>query len=261
MVEVILTTATGPESLADDLEKKLSSLQLYALPDVFQPSSNERSKGTLFAQLGWDHLLVAIRICDLWSTITTTPASDPYNHLALSIHSYYSSISPTIPSLPILTARAILSTRELSSQPFKTIQEKDMLKQYSNLMALFLVFLLRHIANPVEGFLVPFHESHLSHLLSLQVILDGSNPSSIEEQIHLTIITLLENLSHDAILSDRKDLFTLFLLAYHLRDDARNTTRVSTIPPHISSIQWCLRVSAVREILDKAPLYDGDMYK
>ena len=128
-------------------------------------------------------------------------------------------------------------------------------------MALFLVFLLRHIANPVEGFPVPFHKSHLSHLSSLQAILDGSNPGSIEEQIHLTIITLLENLSHDAILSDHKDLFTLFLLAYHLRDDARNTTRVSAIPPHISSIQWCLRASAVWEILDKAPLYGGDMYK
>ena len=92
-------------------------------------------------------------------------------------------------------------------------------------------------------------------------MLDGSNPNSIEEQIHLTIIILLENLSYDAILSDCKDLFTLFLLAYHLRDDAGNTTRVSAIPPHISSIQWCLRASVVREILDKAPLYDGDTYK
>jgi len=90
---------------------------------------------------------------------------------------------------------------------------------------------------------------------------DGSNPGSIQEQIHLTIMALLEHLSHDAILSDYKDLLTLFLLAYHLRDDSGNITRVSAIPPHISSIQWCLRASAVREILNRAPIYDGNTYR
>ncbi|KAF8545692.1 hypothetical protein OG21DRAFT_1528315, partial [Imleria badia] len=88
MVEIIPSptiTTTCPESLVDDLEAQLSSLQLYALPDVFQPSFNERSKGALFAQLGWDHLLVAIRIHDLRSTVTIPPASDPYNCLTLSV--------------------------------------------------------------------------------------------------------------------------------------------------------------------------------
>lgn len=65
MVEVIVTTTPPQQSLADDLEEQLSSMQLYALPEVFQPSSNERSKGTLFAQLGWDHLLIGVRIADL----------------------------------------------------------------------------------------------------------------------------------------------------------------------------------------------------
>jgi len=128
MVEVIPPTSACPQSLMNDLEDKLSSLQLYALLQVFQPSSNECSKGTLFAQLGWDHLLVGICICDLRGTVATPPDLDCYNRLTLSVQTYYSSISPLIHSLPILTAHAILSTGELGSQPFKTVQEKDMLK-------------------------------------------------------------------------------------------------------------------------------------
>ena len=89
MVEVILTTTTSPELLLDDLEKKLSPLQLCALPDVFQPSSKECSKGTLFAPLGWGHLLVAVCIRDLQGTVITLPILDPYNcygsiHLTVS---------------------------------------------------------------------------------------------------------------------------------------------------------------------------------
>ena len=261
MVEIIPISTPNQESLVDDLERQLASFPLYSLPDVFLPSSNERSKGALFAQLGWDQLLVGVRIGDLRATVTTPPDSDPCSRLVSMVQSYYASISPLIPTLPVLTARAILSTGELGSQPFKTVQEKDTLKRYSSLMALFLIFLLRHMTNPVLGFSVPFNEAHLLNLSSLRAMLEDKDADGHEEQIHRTIIALLEHLSRDALLSDRKDLLTLFLVAYHLKDDAGNTTRVSVIPPRISAIQWCLRASAVRELLSKAPLYDGDTYK
>ncbi|KAF8548108.1 hypothetical protein OG21DRAFT_1489661 [Imleria badia] len=125
MVDIIpsptTTTTTCPESFVDNFEERLSSLQLYALPDVFQPSSTKCSKGALFAQLGWNHFLVVVHIRDLQSIITIPPASDPYNCLTLSIQKYYSSISPLISLLVILTAHAILTTEELGSQPFKTV--------------------------------------------------------------------------------------------------------------------------------------------
>ncbi|KAF8549160.1 hypothetical protein OG21DRAFT_627578 [Imleria badia] len=262
MVEVNNDLVPSPQPLIDDVEKYLSSVQLYSTTDAFHPSSNQRAKGTLFAQVAWDELLVGVNIRDLRKTIASPSTTDAaYYRLVRAVEHYYASISPLISSLPILTARAILSTGELGSQPFKTVQEKDTLKKYSRFMALFLVFLLRHIADPISAFSVPFHPSHTQQLSSLRTLIDAEDPSGVEEHIHSTIIALLTHLSDEAILSDRRDLLTLFLVAYHLRDDAGNMTRASAVPPNISAIQWCLRATAVGEVAKKAHLHSGDTFK
>ncbi|KAH0825908.1 hypothetical protein J3R83DRAFT_7662 [Lanmaoa asiatica] len=262
MVEVNDVLMPTPEPLVNDVEKYLSSVQLYALSDVFQPSTNERAKGTIFAQIGWDQLLIGVGIRDLRKTVVFPNATDVvYHRLTQAVERYYASMSPLISSLPTLTARAILSTGELGSQLFKTLQEKDTLKKYSRFMALFLVFLLRHIADPIPAFPVPFHPIHIQQLSLLRTQVDVGELSSIEEQIHSTNIALMTHLSDEAILSDRRDLLTLFLVAYHLKDDAGNTTRVSAVPPNISAVQWCLRATAAGEVVKKATLYGGDTFK
>ncbi|KAI9452391.1 hypothetical protein HD554DRAFT_827680, partial [Boletus coccyginus] len=262
MVEVNDIPMPPPESLINEVEKYLSTTQLYTITDVFQPSSNQRAKGTIFAQVGWDELLVGVNICDLRKTVAPPNTTDAvYHRLAQAVERYYTSISPLISSLPILTARAILSTGELGSQPFKTVQEKDTLKKYARFMALFLVFLLRHVTNPIPAFPVPFHPAHIEQLSYLRTLIDNTEPSGVEDQVHSTVIALLTHLSDEAILSDRRDLLTLFLIVYHLRDDAGNTTRVSTVPPNISAVQWCVRATAVGEVLKKAHLHSGDTFK
>ena len=171
MVEIIPTSTPNQESLVDNLERQLASFPLYSLPNIFLPSSNERSKDALFAQLGWDQLLVGVHISDLQATVTTPKDSDPCSCLISMVQSYHASISLLIPTLPVLTTHAILSTGELGSQPFKTVQEKDTLKWYLSLIALFLIFLLHHMTNLVLGFSVPFNEAHLLNLSSLRAML------------------------------------------------------------------------------------------
>ena len=262
LVEVTYAPPLSSGPLVDEIEARLSASQFYSVADVFQPSSNQRTKGTLFAQLGWDQLLVGVSICSLRRTVASPKESEPaYFKLMQAVELYYASISPLIASLPILTARAVLSTGELTSQPFKPLQEKDTLKKYSRFMALFLIFLLRHAASPILGFSVPLHPDHRTHLSFLRDILGAEDSPKLLCQIHSVILCILTHLSHEALLSDHKDLLTLFLLTYHLKDDSGNTTRVSAIPPNISAIQWCLRATMVKEISANAALYEGDTFR
>ncbi|KAG9311149.1 hypothetical protein JVU11DRAFT_8215 [Chiua virens] len=262
MVEVSDLPSASPISLSDSVEHYLASVKLYSFPSVFQKLSDERLKGTIFAQVGWDQLLVGVDIRELRKTVATPTVVDvEYYRLTQSVESYYTLVSLLISSLPVLTARAVLSTGELGSKLFKPLQESTTLKKYSRFLALFLVFLLRHSINPVAHFSVPFHPSHVEHLSSLRALLGVDEPRMLQEKIHSTLIALLMHLSHEATLSDRKDLFSLFLLVYHLRDDAGNMTKASAIPPNISAVQWCLRATAVAELLQKADLYDGDTFK
>ncbi|KAH0826845.1 hypothetical protein J3R83DRAFT_4377 [Lanmaoa asiatica] len=262
LVEVTYAPPPSSRTLVEEIEARLSSDGLYSISEAFQPSSNQRTKGTVFAQLGWDQLLVGVTISSLRKTVATPKESEPvYFKLMQAVGLYYASTSPLIASLPTLTARAVLSTGDLTSQPFKPLQEKDTLKKYSRFMALFLIFLLRHAVDPIPNFSVPLHPDHTMHLSSLRDMLSIYNPSELLCQIHSTILSLLTHLSHEALLSDQKDLLTLFLLSYHLRDDSGNTTRVSAIPPNISAVQWCLRATAVKEICNNVSCYGGDTFQ
>ena len=262
MVELTDAPPSSFVPLFNKVQEYIEAKQLHKLSDVFQPTVNARLKGTIFAQVGWDQLLVGVNIRDLRDTVVTPTAADvAYHRLTQAVERYYASLPPLISSLPILTARAVLSTGELGSQPFKPVQESATLKKYSRLVALFLVFLLRHRANPIPEFSVPFHPLHIEQLYSLRVLLDAEEPSGLQEKIHSTLISLLTHLSHEATLTDRKDLLTLFLVAYHLRDNAGNMTKASALPPNISAVQWCLRATAVGELLQKAHLHGGDTFK
>ena len=261
-IEVNEASVAVPESLSNAVEHHLASLQLYSTPAVFEKISDARLKGTIFAQVGWDRLLVGVNLRDLRQTIANPSPNDAmYHRLIEAVERYYASLSPLISSLPILTARAVLSHGELGSKPFKPLQETSTLKKYSRFVALFLVFLLRHLANPIPNFPVPFHPSHIDHLSSLRALLEADEANGLQAKIHATILALLTHLSHEATLSDCRDLLTLFLVAYHLRDDAGNMTRVSAVPPNLASAQWCFRATAVGELLQKADLYGGDTFK
>ncbi|KAH0827765.1 hypothetical protein J3R83DRAFT_3379 [Lanmaoa asiatica] len=109
------------------------------------------------------------------------------------------------------------------------------------------------MSSPIPGFHIPFHKFHIEELSSLHDTLSSNDIWTILSCIHSTILSLLRYLSLEALCNDHRDLFTLFLVAYHLRDDAGNTTKASAVPPNISTAQWCFRATAILEVLSKAP--------
>ncbi|KAF8418659.1 hypothetical protein L210DRAFT_3578829 [Boletus edulis BED1] len=261
MVEVC-DSLSSPSSLCiADILQHSDAVQLYGLPETFKLPANARIKGTIFAQVGWEDIFDGVNVRDLRLTVNTPDHTEPlYQRLVESVEGYYAHVSPRIKSLPILTSRCIASASELGSQPFKALQERDTLKKYSRLTGLFLVFLMRHLKSPTPSFDVPFHPHHAESLSLLGQELSSGTTGAIEECIHSTLSSLLTYTSLEARKSDHRDLLTLFLAAYHLRDDAGNTTRISAVPPNLSALQWCFRATAVREVLDKASQYDGDTY-
>ena len=128
-------------------------------------------------------------------------------------------------------------------------------------MALFLIFLFHHTADSTPHFPVPFHPDHWVHLVSVRGKLSTVNVPDLLPAIHALLLSLLIHLSHEAALSDKKDLLTLFLLCYHLCDDSENTTSMTAIPPNISAIQWCIRATAVREICERAKEYGDNTFQ
>ncbi|KAH0833799.1 hypothetical protein J3R83DRAFT_10949, partial [Lanmaoa asiatica] len=261
MVEVCDSPCSPLSPCIGDILQHSKTVQLYSFPDTFKLPENARIKGTIFAQVGWEDMLDGVNIRDLRLTVNVPEHTEAlYHHLVESVEAYYARISPHIKSLSILTSRYIASASELGSQPFKPLQERDTLKKYSRLTGLFLVFLMRHLKSSIPSFDVPFHSHHAESLSLLSHALSGGTEDAIQECIHSTLSSLLTYTSLEAHKSDHKDLLTLFLVAYHLRDDAGNTTRISAVPPNISAFQWCFRATAVREVLDKAPQYSGDTY-
>ena len=128
----VLVSLTSAGSLVDKIEAALASSDFYALPDVFQQPSNQQTKGVIFAQLGWDCLLVNVNIHSLCTTVAFLKESEAvYLKLALAVKLYYKSASTFITNLPMFTAQAVLSTGKMGSQPFKPLQEKSTLKKYS----------------------------------------------------------------------------------------------------------------------------------
>ncbi|KAH0834630.1 hypothetical protein J3R83DRAFT_10133 [Lanmaoa asiatica] len=61
LIEVTHVIVPPSGSLLSDMEAHVDSIQLYKTSDVFQPLFNARMKGSLFAQVGWDGLLVNVK--------------------------------------------------------------------------------------------------------------------------------------------------------------------------------------------------------
>jgi hypothetical protein len=58
-----------------------------------------------------------------------------------------------------------------------------------------------------------------------------------------------------------KNLFTLFLITYHLSDDFGNTNHVYQVPPTISEAQWCFRAMAGTEIYMKMGQFNDNSFE
>ncbi|KAG2030602.1 hypothetical protein BDR03DRAFT_986972 [Suillus americanus] len=84
---------------------------------------------------------------------------------------------------------------------------------------------------------------------------------STSPSVHKVIFSLLTHVSPEFLKNEMKDLFTLFLITYHLSNDFGNTSRICQVPPTISEAQWCFRAMAGVEIYMKMGQYNDNSFE
>ncbi|KAH7902791.1 hypothetical protein BJ138DRAFT_1121097 [Hygrophoropsis aurantiaca] len=245
-VEVAIPLKSDEPSLYENILSHTSALGLFDLPAVYAQQPNQRVKGALSTASAPDE--------------STEPE---YCELIKLCRSYYHEVAKVLPSLSMLTLRAIASSGELQKALFRAPQELSIIDKYANFMGRFIVFLCRHMKQPLPNFSVILHSDHAQNLTALLSSFQspGADNDSWLDLLHAMIFSLLTTSTPEFLVSEWKDLFTLFLVALHLINDHGNTTRVSSlVPPNISQAQWCFRVTSAQVILRHLDQFAGDSF-
>lgn len=262
------------KSETDALRTVLASVAksgLYAKETTYHRPSNQRPRGPLLAQTNWEHCIENVDLKILRQTVSHPDGEPHFLYLLDITREYYKSIAANLGRLSTLTLRALLSTSpsgELEKAPFRRPQEDPTLEKYGNFLAKFIIFLIRNLSRPIENFDVPLHPQHTANLQTLDSQLRNSiskrSPAVdliVINSVHEVIFSLLTHVSAEFLKNEMKDLFTLYLITYHLSDDFGNTNRVSQVPPTISEAQWCFRATAGAEIYMKMGQFDDNSFE
>lgn len=133
-------------------------------------------------------------------------------------------------------------------------QENHTLSEYSDFIAYFLIFIMRHLCKPMDKFPVPLHPDTLAQFTFLEQSLQNFNiiDNILIKDIHQCIWSLLSCPSDKFLRNDKQDPFTRFLITYHLKDDYGTFAPSPQFPHNISRAQWCFRATACWEIIQLA---------
>ncbi|KZS99373.1 uncharacterized protein LAESUDRAFT_765617 [Laetiporus sulphureus 93-53] len=211
-----------------------------------------------------------IQDVDLKLFRATAEAFDPsledgYSALQDHMREYYLEIADRLLDLQILTLRHIATSNPgqgLKPHPFSHPQERDTIIRYSDFMTRFVIFLLRHHQQPLPDLQVEFHPMHRESLDALVDVIGGSHSRSRwMSTIHRVILFILTCRSDGFLKAEWKDLFSIFLIAYHLRDDHGNMHATARITPNISKVQWCFRATAAQETLYRSVHHNNNDVK
>jgi hypothetical protein len=265
-VEVIPMDVSAQDSSLADIVKQAERLGLYDRKTVYDTPTNARPKGMLLTTTNWERCLVDVDLSLLRPTgFPVNEKTEPaYWRLKQLVRVYYSEIAAKLGTLCTLTLRSIASAnRDLVKAPFRKPQERETIERYSDFTSLFLVFLLRHLQNPIPRFRVPLHPQTEQLLLRLLASLKDINTPALSclVLIHRTLFSLLSLVSEDFTRDESRDLSTLFLVVFHLIDDMGNLTKSSSVPPNISKLQWCFRATGAAETIDRMRECNGNSYE
>lgn len=244
---------------------------LYTRDTTYKPAVNKRPRGPLLAQTNWEQCIKNVDLKCLRETALKPENQPEFDYLIQETQSYYKFIAANLGRLSTLTLWALVSTSpsgDTEKAPFRRPQEDPTLERYANFMSRFIIFLIRHLCQPIDNFDVPLHPQHCHYLKELHALLKSSSKhNSVDvdqrcvELIHHTVFSLLSCVSDEFLKNEMKDLFTLFLLTYHLSDDHGNTNRAHQVPPTISQAQWCFRATAAYEIMQMMSYYENNSFK
>jgi hypothetical protein len=270
LVEVLEGSINPISPELADIMSHASQIGLYAMNSTYSKPSNLRSRGALFSQTNWERCIESVDLKVLRPTaFAPNKSTEPFLvKLVETTRAYYRDIANNLDTLSILTLRLIASPNmsdNVESAPFRRPQQDSTLERYSDCMARFLIFLMRHFHSPVDGFHVPFHSQHITSINALYLTLvDRSDDSCIQDCIntlHTFIFSLLSFTSDQFLQYEWKDLLTLFLVVYHLTDDYGNTSHASQVPPTISAIQWCFRATGAQETKRLMQFNNGNSFQ
>lgn len=244
---------------------------LHAKQTTYHRPSNQRPRGPLLAQTNWEHCIENVDLKTLRQTVSYPDGEPEFLYLVEVTRQYYKDIAANLGRLSTLTLRALLSTSpsgDLEKAPFRRPQEDPTLEKYGTFVAKFIIFLVRNLHRPIENFDVPLHPQHTAHLTTLHTQLRAAitqRSPAVDlltiSLLHDLIFSLLTYVSPEFLKNEMKDLFTLFLITYHLSDDFGNTNRVSQVPPTISEAQWCFRATAGAEIYMKMDQFNDNSFE
>ncbi|KAG6876445.1 hypothetical protein C0992_012929, partial [Termitomyces sp. T32_za158] len=231
------------------------------LSTTYVPTRNAHARSLILDQMHWHVLLKDVDLAQLRCT-AQPPHQDLEPHLyrlGQLVKQYYTKIAEHVCELDILTRRLIRSPEpklSIKHKPFMMPQETNTLSEYSDFIAYFLVFIIRHVQKPMAKFSVPLHPETLALFMFLEQSLEDSNisDSSIINSIHKCIWGLLSCPSDNFLRNDTQDPFTRFLITYHLKDDYGTLAPPPQFPHNISRAQWCFRATACWEIISLAEL-------
>ncbi|KAG1807350.1 uncharacterized protein BJ212DRAFT_1485744 [Suillus subaureus] len=231
---------------------------LHAKETTYHCPLNQRPRGPLLAQTNWEHCIKNIDLKSLRQTVSNPDGKPDFLYLIEVMQQYYQNITANLGHLLALTLRTLLSTSP--SDPT--------LEKYGAFLAKFIIFLIRHLYRPIENFDIPLHLQHSTDLTTLHAHLRTTiskfSPAidllSIN-LVHKVIFSLLTHVSSEFLKNEMKDLFTLFLITYHLSDNFGNTNCVCQVPPTISKAQWCFRAMAGMEIYMKMGQFNNNSFE
>jgi hypothetical protein len=270
-IEVASTPKIADSSALGAILAQVNQCGLYSRDTKYEPAANKRPRGPLLAQTNWEQCIENVDLKSLRRTAWNHKGEPGFQLLVQQTQRYYKFVAENLGRLSTLTLWAIASTSpsgDREKAPFHRPQEDPTLERYASFMARFIIFLIRHLCQPVENFDVPLHPKLSHHLKELyQQLLSATNNSypltdeCCVDLIHRTTFSLLSCVSNEFLKNEMKDLFTLFLLTYHLTDDYGNTSRASQVPPTISQAQWCFRATGAYEIMLQMPFYDNNSFR
>lgn len=150
------------------------------------------------------------------------------------------------------------SKREVWRRP----QLDSTIEGNSKYIVRFLSFLLRTLHAPVEKYPVILHPEQKKALLELEVALssDVVPDKSCHMLFHSMVWSILSFMSDDSKRDSLRDPFTLFLIASHVQKSSI-FAHISRFPPAISMAQWCLRATAVKQIILLDEKYSGNDFQ
>ncbi|KAL0067289.1 hypothetical protein AAF712_005687 [Marasmius tenuissimus] len=224
-------------------------------PPEAEPRDSTRDR--IMQETGWQRRLNNVSPRRLRRTIQppTTAAEKHLEMLKGGVRAYYVSTRNALAGdgIEVETMKYLHSgTKGKShSRAFNRLQHLETVHKYSDRITQFLLLLVRSRHAEVPGHSIHLHPKTASYVDSLEETLKKHNPSKEEigEHVHLVMWSLMKNKSAQAESDSLMCPVVSLLLATHLDNDGA-LPHPEKISQHLAALQWCLRVTAAKKIMN-----------